>query len=170
MNIALQAAHAAVAYDAAVAECAGDPNKMSSYCTAAGETLDRLYLNWITLARAAIKQGQVPAATEDAADILRDALQEFGARTDGTLAVLADRLRHVGRDKRAQMAALESRRPATAEVSLVPGQAYETVELGPVVFVAFAFNHYTLGCHLETASGTRFVSPSGLRQMIGRNL
>lgn len=38
----------ALAYDAAIQECAGDPDRMSSYCTAQGENLDELYAAWIT--------------------------------------------------------------------------------------------------------------------------
>ena len=50
----LEACEAATKYDNAIRLCADDPDKMSSYCTAEGEDLDRLYLDWITKARNAI--------------------------------------------------------------------------------------------------------------------
>lgn len=50
----LAAAHAAIAYDAAIAACGDDPDKMASHCTAEGQDLDALYLAWISAARAAI--------------------------------------------------------------------------------------------------------------------
>lgn len=51
-------AAAALKYDAAIQECANDPDMMSSHYTAEGEDLDTLYANWLSLARAAM-------ATED---------------------------------------------------------------------------------------------------------
>jgi hypothetical protein len=48
------ACKAALAYDKAVESCANDSNKMTSYCTAEGETLDRLYANWISKSIAAL--------------------------------------------------------------------------------------------------------------------
>lgn len=50
----LAAAQAALAYDLAIASCADDPKKMSSFCTASGDTLDSLYFVWQEGARAAI--------------------------------------------------------------------------------------------------------------------
>ncbi len=50
----LGACMAAVKYDEAIKECAGDPNKMSSFCTAQGENLDELYLDWLVKAASAI--------------------------------------------------------------------------------------------------------------------
>lgn len=50
----LAACEAAVQYDNAIRACANDPYQMSSYCTAQGENLDTLYLDWITKAHAAI--------------------------------------------------------------------------------------------------------------------
>lgn len=47
-------AEAAVRYDDAIRACANDPEKMASFCSATGEDLDALYLNWMTLARAAL--------------------------------------------------------------------------------------------------------------------
>jgi len=47
---------AAVRYDDAIRSCANDPNRMSSYCTAAREDLDRLYLDWITKSRRALSK------------------------------------------------------------------------------------------------------------------
>lgn len=44
-------AQAAIDYDAAIRSCADDPNRMSSFCTAAGDDLDTLYMRWIGLAR-----------------------------------------------------------------------------------------------------------------------
>ena len=44
----LAACEAAIAYDSAIHACANDPNKMASYCSAQGDTLDALYDAWIT--------------------------------------------------------------------------------------------------------------------------
>jgi hypothetical protein len=52
----LEAAKAAVAYDAAIQSAANDPEKMSSLCTAEGEDLDALYARWISLSRAALQK------------------------------------------------------------------------------------------------------------------
>ena len=54
----LEAACKAIVYDRAIACCANDPNKMASYCTAEGASLDELYSDWISSSIAAI------AATE----------------------------------------------------------------------------------------------------------
>lgn len=43
-------AKAVLAYDAAIRECANDPDKMASHCTATGEGLDKLYLRMVDLA------------------------------------------------------------------------------------------------------------------------
>lgn len=43
---------AVLAYDAAIISCANDPDRMSSYCTVQGDSLDDLYLRMITLAGA----------------------------------------------------------------------------------------------------------------------
>ena len=50
----LDAARCAIAYDAAIQSCANDPDRMSSFCTAEGDSLDALYAAWIDAARAAI--------------------------------------------------------------------------------------------------------------------
>lgn len=50
----LEAANAAIAYDAAIRSCGNSPDKMSSYCTAQGDTLDNLYSDWISRAQSAI--------------------------------------------------------------------------------------------------------------------
>lgn len=50
----LSAAHAAIAYDAAIRRCGNDPALMSSFCSAEGEDLDALYARWIDSTRAAI--------------------------------------------------------------------------------------------------------------------
>jgi hypothetical protein len=55
----LEAAKAAVAYDAAIQSAANDPEKMSSLCTAEGEDLDLLYARWISLSRAALAKAGV---------------------------------------------------------------------------------------------------------------
>lgn len=44
---------AVLAYDAALHACANDPKVMSSFCTVRGDTLDTLYEEMITAARAA---------------------------------------------------------------------------------------------------------------------
>jgi hypothetical protein len=50
----IEAAKAAIAYDAAIKSAANDPAAMSSYCTAQGDTLDTLYADWIEKSRAAL--------------------------------------------------------------------------------------------------------------------
>lgn len=50
----LAACQAAIRYDAAIQQCANDPAKMSSHCTADGDSLDTLYGDWIDKSRAAI--------------------------------------------------------------------------------------------------------------------
>jgi hypothetical protein len=50
----LVAARAAIAYDAAIESCANDPSKMASFCSAQGDDLDTLYVDWIEKSRAAI--------------------------------------------------------------------------------------------------------------------
>jgi hypothetical protein len=42
---------AVLKYDRAIQDCAGDPKRMSSYCTARGEDLESLYLAWLILAQ-----------------------------------------------------------------------------------------------------------------------
>lgn len=54
----LDAANAAIAYDRAIQACAGDPEKMSSFCTAQGDDLDALYFAWCDKARAALAKAQ----------------------------------------------------------------------------------------------------------------
>lgn len=41
---------AALKYDDAIRACANDPSRMASFCTATGEDLDTLYLEWMTKA------------------------------------------------------------------------------------------------------------------------
>lgn len=50
----LSAARAAIAYDDAIQQCANDPDRMSSFCTAEGDTLDTLYEDWISKSRTAL--------------------------------------------------------------------------------------------------------------------
>ena len=59
----LAAARAAIAYDSAINACANDPEKMASFCTAEGDDLDALYLEWIGLARAAMASTEGTAKT-----------------------------------------------------------------------------------------------------------
>ena len=54
----LAAAKAALEYDKAMTACANDPNKMASFCTSAGENLDRLYLDWRDKSKTAIAKAQ----------------------------------------------------------------------------------------------------------------
>ena len=49
-----EASEAALAYDFAIRSCANDPDKMASYCTSQGDTLDDLYLAWLTKSRFAL--------------------------------------------------------------------------------------------------------------------
>ncbi len=44
---------AALAYDAAIISCANNPEKMATFCTAEGDNLDKLYLDFIQAAHAA---------------------------------------------------------------------------------------------------------------------
>ena len=69
-------AEAAIRYDDALLQCADDPKKMASFCTATGDNLDALYLEWMTLARAALEECN--KAVNEAAEVLseRDALEE----------------------------------------------------------------------------------------------
>lgn len=46
----------AILYDDAIRACANDPKKMSSFCTAQGDNLDAIYLDWITKARSYVKK------------------------------------------------------------------------------------------------------------------
>ena len=46
LNLGKSACEAAIAYDRAIRACANDPDKMASFCTLQGETLDTLYLDW----------------------------------------------------------------------------------------------------------------------------
>jgi hypothetical protein len=48
------AARAAIRYDDEIQKCANDPDAMASHCTAEGDTLDTLYADWISKARAAL--------------------------------------------------------------------------------------------------------------------
>ena len=50
----IDAARAAITYDAAIQACANDPARMASFCTAEGENLDALYEAWITKSRVAL--------------------------------------------------------------------------------------------------------------------
>lgn len=50
----LEAAKAALAYDAAIQACANDPRRMASFCTAEGIGLDALYEAWIDASRMAV--------------------------------------------------------------------------------------------------------------------
>ena len=54
----LAACEAAIKYDAAIRGCANEPEKMATFCTARGDTLDTLYAEWVTLARAAIANAE----------------------------------------------------------------------------------------------------------------
>ena len=42
------ACEAAVAYDEAIKACSNSPAKMASFCTSQGDTLDTLYVDWIS--------------------------------------------------------------------------------------------------------------------------
>jgi hypothetical protein len=54
----LTAAEAAIAYDEAIQSCDNSPEKMATFCTAQGDSLDRLYDRWICLSRAAIAKAK----------------------------------------------------------------------------------------------------------------
>lgn len=54
----LEACEAGVVYDEAIQECANDPKKMATSCTAQGDTLDSLYADWISKTRAAIAEAE----------------------------------------------------------------------------------------------------------------
>ena len=50
----VEACEASIRYDAAIQSCADDPDKMSSYCAAAGDDLDTLYGDWLSKSRSAL--------------------------------------------------------------------------------------------------------------------
>ena len=41
-------------YDEAIRQCSNDPEKMASFCTSQGDTLDTLYMDWMTKIRHAL--------------------------------------------------------------------------------------------------------------------
>jgi len=63
------ACRAALRYDAAIETCADDPERMASFCTAEGDDLDALYLDWIGKSRqvvATAEQLDAPPAKDGA--------------------------------------------------------------------------------------------------------
>ena len=50
-----EAALAGQAYDRAIRKCANDPEKMASFCTAQGDSLDDLYMDWMSKIQAAMQ-------------------------------------------------------------------------------------------------------------------
>ena len=54
----LEACEAGQAYDEEIQKCGNDPDRMASHCTAQGDTLDALYLKWITLTRTAVARAK----------------------------------------------------------------------------------------------------------------
>lgn len=56
LQLAIEACKAAIEYDKAIESCAGDPEKMSSFCTAQGDDLDTLYFDWMTKAKQAVEK------------------------------------------------------------------------------------------------------------------
>jgi hypothetical protein len=60
----VQLARAAVAYDEAIKECANDPDRMASYCTAEGEDLDTLYFDVIGEAHRVLGLPDLPVEDE----------------------------------------------------------------------------------------------------------
>jgi len=56
LQLAIEACKAAIEYDKAIESCAGDPEKMSSFCTAQGDNLDTLYYDWITKAKQTVEK------------------------------------------------------------------------------------------------------------------
>ncbi len=57
----LLACEKALKYDAAIKSCANEPEKMASFCTAQGDSLDSLYAAWITASRDAIAEATAPS-------------------------------------------------------------------------------------------------------------
>ena len=53
-----EACLAGMAYDREIESCANDPSKMATHHTAEGDTLDTLYLDWITKTEAAIAKAE----------------------------------------------------------------------------------------------------------------
>jgi len=51
MNEAVDLAKACIRYHGALISCCNDPNRMTSFCTADGETLDDLYRDWLNKAK-----------------------------------------------------------------------------------------------------------------------
>jgi hypothetical protein len=48
------ACEAAVAYDEAIVACSNSPARMASFCTSQGDTLDTLYVDWISKSKYAL--------------------------------------------------------------------------------------------------------------------
>lgn len=56
LSKAREALSAANEYDKAIRQYANSPETMSSFCTAEGESLDKLYFDWISKSRKALKE------------------------------------------------------------------------------------------------------------------
>lgn len=52
---AIAACRAAREYDSAIQQCGNDPERMASFCTAAGTNLDSLYARWQSLTVEALR-------------------------------------------------------------------------------------------------------------------
>jgi len=50
----VEACNAGIAYDKALQSCGNSPDKMSSFCTALGDDLDALYMDWIKRTKQAL--------------------------------------------------------------------------------------------------------------------
>jgi hypothetical protein len=70
--LATELAAAVEAYDLAIQSCANDPQKMASFCTAQGDTLDTLYAAMLEAAEA-IHGDRRQVWLEDFHRLLRDA-------------------------------------------------------------------------------------------------
>jgi hypothetical protein len=64
MYLYIELAKTVVAYDAAIKECADDPEKMASFCTAENETLDTLYSEMLKQARPAVIAWEMIVGTQ----------------------------------------------------------------------------------------------------------
>ena len=51
----LEACKAGIEYNNALEACGNDPDKMTSYCTAKGDDLDNVYIEWMNKTRIAME-------------------------------------------------------------------------------------------------------------------
>ena len=75
-----EAALAADKYDDAIRECADDPDKMATFCTARGDDLDDLYMDWIAKVTTALHAVKWGLATEMVLEKYKEIWEELAKR------------------------------------------------------------------------------------------